>query len=547
MSARKRVLLPAVVLSLVIMLGMCVSVSAASEISLPLDNAWTDTDDMTMDHTLQYYRVDLPGDGQLTVTLQSWMNYVEFKLFDEDLTQTFFDTEVSKGSENEPATGSESIYLKEGTYYIQVYQFTGYTGTSYTNTGKYRLKADFIDGNTNETEPNDTPEAAMELFPGETQVSLMWANDQYDYYKLTLSEPQKVKFSVKSWMNYIQMGVRNSDFMEAADVVGTPIEDVEISKGTLEAPVSQIYEFDLGGGTWYIFFRKFEGYVGYSYSNTGIYSLTWVSDVPADADSRTSGNGITIESLDESEEPEPPSESWMNKDSITADHTLQYYKLSLPGDGQLTATVQSWMNYVNYKLWDEDLTKTYYDEEVSKGSENEPATHAKSIYLKAGTYYLEVYQFTGYTGTSYTNTGDYRVKIEFEDGHTNETEPNDTPEKAAELVPGEVQVSLMWADDQYDYYKLTLNEPQTVRLMVKSWFNYIEMGIRNADFMEAADVSGTPVEDVEISKGTLEAPVSQIYEFNLGGGTWYIFFRKFEGYTGASYSNTGIYSLSWER
>ena len=239
-------------------------------------------------------------------------------------------------------------------------------------------------------------------------------------------------------------------------------------------------------------------------------------------------------------------EGWTSVDTITNDHKVQYYKVVLPSDGKLTVTLQSWINYTAYKVWDADLTKTYDASQISKGTVSEPCT--KKIadrYLPKGTYYIQILQYNGYTGTSYTNIGDYRLKAEFTSGKTNEVEPNNTAPTAIALTAGKTQTSLMWEDDEYDYYKLTLNQPQTVKLTVKSWMNYITMGIRDAEFMAATDVDGVAINDFQVTKGSETEPFSKTYEYKLGKGTWYVFFKKYTGYTGYSYTNTGIYSVKW--
>ena len=267
------------ILSAVMVLGICPQSTSASEPVMPLMGQWTDIAAITQDHTVQYYEITLPGDGKLDITLQSWMNYVAYKLWDEDLTKIYSSGELSIGSENEPCAGSAaSLYLKKGIYYLEVYQFTGYTGTTYTNTGDYRLKAEFVDGNTNETEPNDKAPQSIVLLPGETHTSMMWEDDEYDYYQLTLDEAQTVKLSVKSWINYIDMKILDADFMDAFDMNGEEIGQITIEDGSENEPASEIFEYDLDKGTWYIFFRKFTGYTGTTYSNTGIYSIMLKED-----------------------------------------------------------------------------------------------------------------------------------------------------------------------------------------------------------------------------------------------------------------------------
>ena len=266
-----------VILCLVFVLSIAVNmyVSACPETPLWTDDSWTDISCITDDNTVHYYRLDLPGDGKLEITLQSWISFINYKLWDKDLTKTYFDTTVSKGSINEPATGSQSIYLKGGIYYLEVYQYSYNIGSNETKNGEYRLKTMFTNGYTNEQEANDTAQTALELMPGSIQTSLMWDDDEYDYYKLTLPEPGTLKLSVKSWMTFINMGIRNADFMEAADINSEIIKDMEISRGSEKEPVSRIYEFRLDKGTWYIFFKKYMYNIGSNETKTGIYSISF--------------------------------------------------------------------------------------------------------------------------------------------------------------------------------------------------------------------------------------------------------------------------------
>ena len=129
--------------------------------TLSLNGGWSSINSVSDNHTHQLYRIELPGDGKLTVTLQSWINCTGYKVFDEDLIETFESGMLSKGTVNEPCSKKiADVYLQKGTYFVEIFKYTGYTGYSYTSTGDYRLKAEFVNGNTNESEPNNTAAGA---------------------------------------------------------------------------------------------------------------------------------------------------------------------------------------------------------------------------------------------------------------------------------------------------------------------------------------------------------------------------------------------------
>ena len=237
--------------------------------------------------------------------------------------------------------------------------------------------------------------------------------------------------------------------------------------------------------------------------------------------------------------------TWSSNAEITKEDNVHYYTITLPGDGKVVVNLQSWTGQIGYKFWDSDLTKTYQSRNLGGGSESEPVTgEMTSMYLPKGTYQIQIFQYTGYTGYSYKNTGAYRLKVLFTNGNTNETEPNDTPASAIQLGAGKEKTCLMWEDDTYDYFVTTVGADQKLRLKVTLYFSYITLGIRDSEYQTVSDTSGKSLSDVRIEYGRESESAVKELEYNVAPGTYYILMKKYTGYTGSSYSNMGVYKLA---
>lgn len=270
----KRAALFILIISMLIAVCGMTAVHAEDSRDLALDGTWSSIASITNDNTYCYYTLVVPADGKVVVTLQSWIDYVAYKFWDGDLETCYAGNFLGRGSESEPVTGViTSMYLPKGTYMVQIYKYTGYLGVAYSATGNYRLKVVYTNGYTTEIEPNNTPTQAMELGMEHETVGMLWASDDYDYYKFTVKENETFKFRLSLYMNYISYGLRDNNSQQVLDADGNSLSDMWVNYGSESQPEVYEKEFKLNPGDYYMFIKKYTGYTGSTYTNTGIYKL----------------------------------------------------------------------------------------------------------------------------------------------------------------------------------------------------------------------------------------------------------------------------------
>lgn len=218
--------------------------------------------------------------------------------------------------------------------------------------------------------------------------------------------------------------------------------------------------------------------------------------------------------------------TWTEQMAINGDVQAYYYRIELPEQGLLEIVLQSWMEGVEYKLWNGDVSHEYGSDYVWNGSESEASSQVvSSIYLPAGVYYAEVSQNSGYTGL-------FRIKATFTAGKCNETEPNDPASAATPLNADETRRGMIWVDDEYDYYAFAIGDTQTVRIAVKAYMEGLEINLRNSDEMEVIDADGKSVDCEYLWNGNTTEPSTCVIERTLKPGSYLVMVKKNSSYDG---------------
>ena len=218
--------------------------------------------------------------------------------------------------------------------------------------------------------------------------------------------------------------------------------------------------------------------------------------------------------------------TWTDRAAINGDVQAYYYRIELPEQGLLEIVLQSWMEGVEYKLWNEDVSHEYGSEYVLNGTESEAASMVvSSIYLPAGVYYAEVSQNSGYTGQ-------FRIKATFTSGQCNESEPNDPASVATPLNAGETRRGMIWVDDEYDYYAFAIGDTQAVRIVVKAYMDGLEINLRDSDELEVLDADGKSVDSEYLLSGNTAEPSTCVIERTLKPGSYLVMVKKNSSYDG---------------
>ena len=232
-----------------------------------------------------YFKIELPADGQLTLTFTSYMEYYSVWLFDSDGNQ------VWRTYENEwnPATASRkdfyALHLLKGIYYIKVSAeySPGLTGDVYYSSGNYTMATSYISANVDETEPNDTIQKSQQIPLNKVINGQCALNNRNDYYKITLPDDGRFTLTFTSYMEYYSVWLFDSD---GNQVWRTYENEWNASTGIRV----DTYDIDLITGIYYIKVSAeySPGLTGNVYYSSGNYSFKLntenpFDDVPADS------------------------------------------------------------------------------------------------------------------------------------------------------------------------------------------------------------------------------------------------------------------------
>ncbi len=226
--------------------------TTASE--LPLNGQWSVEDWITDDNTVDWYRLNVPEDGKLTIKTMVYCDSLRYRLYNADLSNEISSHSWQNGSEASPSTNTYTYVLSAGTYYLQMEQYYN---------GKYKLYAGFEGYGAGDQaavsydSPQDLPINTM-LTGALTQT------DSTDWYRLSVPSAgsYNVKFTV--YMNRATIRLFNADLSKE-------IGNDKWQDGSELAPDTSSYDYTLSAGTYYIQIEK-----GYE----GKYTLVWSALTP---------------------------------------------------------------------------------------------------------------------------------------------------------------------------------------------------------------------------------------------------------------------------
>lgn len=211
-----------------------------------------------------------------------------------------------------------------------------------------------------------------------------WSSDYWitdtnkeDWYKLTVPQDGKVTIKVMAYMKYLNYTLHNQDLSKE-------IEYDRYFDGSETAPSTNTYVYTLSAGTYYI-------KVSREYDN-GKYKLC----------ASFEGYGVTDQGANSYDSPLAlPMGSEMTG-AITETDSEDWYRLTVPSSGYYSVKICTYMKYLNYTLYNSDLSKEIGNASYFYGTETAPATKTYDYTLSAGTYYIKM-------AKDYYNTGKYTL------------------------------------------------------------------------------------------------------------------------------------------
>lgn len=210
-----------------------------------------------------FYEFTLPQSGRACFDITSYMRYYTLILYDATGTEIWY----SDNNEYNSTVGfREDIHyvdLESGDFFLKV---TGYKyGNDYASTGSYIIDTTFVSADANEIESNNSSSEANQVSFGNPIRGLIGVNDKLDFYKFTLSKPEQVIFDITSYMKYYCIFLYDAMGSQLWYTDSNEINEISGSR-------SDIYEFDLENGTYYISITGYK--YGDSYPSTGNYTIT---------------------------------------------------------------------------------------------------------------------------------------------------------------------------------------------------------------------------------------------------------------------------------
>lgn len=208
----------------------------------------------------------------------------------------------------------------------------------------------------------------------------MWSGDYWmtdtdkeDYYRITIPSDGKITLKFMSYLDDLEWELYTNDWSEklASDTWGI--------YGTDIAPKTEEYGFALSAGTYYI---KVDSWKAGRYKVYAGFTSYNATDIGANSYDSPLGLGINTQVTG----------------AITKTDHEDWYRLNVANTGNYTVKLTAYM-YLNYKLYNWDLSKEIQSTSTGYGKESEPDTCSWDYTLSAGTYYIKI-------GNSY-DTGKY--------------------------------------------------------------------------------------------------------------------------------------------
>lgn len=219
-----------------------------------------------------YYTFTITQPSKVEISYQghsissSWV-----KLYNDDMTNQYWDELVWDSSAQKPVTEDGSFALEAGTYKIQIY---GYSN----NIGTYRVKAKAIPYGNNEKEPNNGFDKAMSLTENVPVKGLISIDDTSDFYRIQLNSRQKLILNFVSTIRNVYVTVYDGEFRE--------LKKYGVWAENESSPKTGEWEFVWNPGTYYVKVSK-------DYSYCGTYTIKYKNAVLATGVSIAGDNEVT--------------------------------------------------------------------------------------------------------------------------------------------------------------------------------------------------------------------------------------------------------------
>lgn len=463
-----------------------------------------------------FFKVVLSESGRLSLDMASNMQYYTLELFNAEGVAIWSVDDKEWNGNTGYRNDVYKIDLEAGTYFVKVTGYKFYDYTYYTSTGTYTLKVDFAPADATEVEYNDSLADANAIELNSTTKGQIAINGRYDFFKMVISEPGRLKLDMTSYMQYYTLEVINADGMSIWQA-----DEKEWNGNT--GYRNDAYDIDLETGTYYIKVTGYQYYDYFYYTSTGNYTLK---------SSFVACNGTEVEENDSLETANAVALNSTTKGQISINDRYDFYQVELPTSGRLNLNMTVYFKNYTLHLYDESGTELWYADHKEW---NQSAGFRNDIYnldLEAGIYNIKV---TGYRYAEYDPaTGTYELKNKFTSANATEVEHNDSLADGNSIGLTSITKGQIAINDPYDFYEVVMPKSDKLKINITSYMQYYTLHIYNE--------AGTELWTQERKEWNAAAGFrSDEYYVDLPAGTYYI---KVTGYRYNSYdASTGNYML----
>lgn len=219
----------------------------AAEIPLPLDDTYVEG---TVSDEELLYNIVLPSDGYLSLTVESTVFSLDWNMYANGQKLYNDDRHIFDGSVEEPKTETMKLALKAGTY--------TFTVRKEDKESPIKVKASFEAVASNDAESNDTFATAMTLPGNQLVTGFLGLNDEFDYYKVTVSGAGTFSFDISTFLSL---------YVDVFDANQKGIKESTITCYSDTVAAERTTELALKAGTYYIRIGRYSG------SGAGTYTI----------------------------------------------------------------------------------------------------------------------------------------------------------------------------------------------------------------------------------------------------------------------------------
>lgn len=311
----------------------------------------------------QYYRLTLPKSGRITIRTTAWMKSVLYSLHNAEGTQ-LYSTKPIWDEITMESTKVITLDLTKGVYYFCVKKDGTYFG-DYSFTVSYTSANETFEETG--TGVNNQLNQAAGISIDKTYVGQIAANDDRDFYKLTIPSSGKVKLDATARMASIVYQVYDSNGVKhwSSNADWDPSSKTSVRS----------YEIDLTQGTYYLGVIR-NGYTGTYYFKCGFTSAeeSFPESGTGTNNSIATANAIAL--------------NVPYRGQLAYNDLIDYYKFQLISDTviRLSAT-SSGIAEITYKIYNA-AGETVYTADGEWDETTRIASVERSVSLVKGTYYL---------------------------------------------------------------------------------------------------------------------------------------------------------------